>query len=118
MTREEEKTLAGEQGDMMAKLLKLIVKLGESYGADKLIPITSAHTVLNFGHSFIKSAAKILHDVADAGLKVNVRTTADPVLDKDFAKNTDSVIPDIKVCAQLILEGMLKAQNKIILSLN
>lgn len=30
----------------------------------------------------------------------------------------DSVIPDIKECAQLILEDMLKAQNKIILSLN
>ncbi|OLS14763.1 MAG: seg hypothetical protein [Promethearchaeota archaeon CR_4] len=30
----------------------------------------------------------------------------------------DSVIPDIKECAQLILEDMLKAQNKIIISLN
>ncbi len=30
----------------------------------------------------------------------------------------DSVIPDIKECSQLILEDMLKAQNKIILSLN
>ncbi len=91
---------------MMAKLLKLIVKLGESYGADKLIPITSAHTVLNFGHSFIKSAAKILHDVADAGLKVNVPTTADPVLDRDFAQELGNLMGMFPLQDQVLADLM------------
>lgn len=102
LTREEETILAGGQGDLPAKLLKLIVKLGESYGADKLIPITSAHTVLNFGHSFITSAAKILHNIADAGLKVSVPTTADPVVDKTFSQELANIMGMFPVQDQVI----------------
>ena len=65
--------------------MKLIVKLGDSFGADKLINIKSAHTVLNFGLNFVNAAADILKNVADAGLKVKVRTTADPIVDMTYA---------------------------------
>jgi predicted aconitase len=65
--------------------MKILVKLGDSFGADKLINIKSAHTVLNFGLNFMNAAADILTKVADAGLKVKVRTTADPIVDMTFA---------------------------------
>jgi phosphomecalonate degydratase large subunit len=77
--------LNGTKGDILAKLMKLLVKLGDSFNAEKLINIKSAHTVLNFGLNFMNAAADILTKVADAGLKVKVRTTADPIVDMTFA---------------------------------
>ncbi|MHA1143418.1 MAG: aconitase X [Candidatus Helarchaeota archaeon] len=70
---------------MLSKLMKLLVKLGDSFGADRLIEICSAHTVLNFGLNIVNAAASILRDVANAGLKVKVKTTADPIIDFDQA---------------------------------
>lgn len=76
---------------MLSKLMKLVVKLGDSFGADRLIGIKSAHTVLNFGANFIRAAAKILNDVAEAGLRVKVRTTADPVLDANHKEDLKAI---------------------------
>lgn len=92
LTKEEERILSGENGEMLSKLLKLIVELGDSYGAEKLIEIKSAHTVLNFGLNFVNSASEILSKIADAGLKVKVRTTADPNLDMDYEEALSTVI--------------------------
>ncbi|MHA1689387.1 MAG: aconitase X [Promethearchaeota archaeon] len=84
LNREEEAISSGNKGEMLAKLMKLIVKLGESFGAEKLIDITSAHTVLNFGLNFVNAAAQVVHEIREANLKVKVRTTADPIIDMDY----------------------------------
>jgi len=91
LTKEEESILNGNQGEMLSKLMKYIVEIGDSFGAEKLIEIVSAHTVLNISLSFCSAAAEVLHRIADAGLKVKVRTTADPVLDMDYAIELESV---------------------------
>ncbi len=93
LTKEEEDILNGNKGEMLSKLMKLIVKLGDSFGAEKLIEIRSAHTVLNFGLNFVNASAKILHDIAQAGLKVKVRTTADPIIDMDYREELSVVYP-------------------------
>jgi len=104
LTKEEENILAGNEGEMLSKLLKLLVQLGDSYGADKLIEINSAHTVLNFGLSFVNAAADILHQIADEGLKVKVRTTADPIIDDNYSKEMDFVISLFKLQDQLLAD--------------
>ncbi len=91
LTKEEESILDGNEGEMLSKLMKFIVELGDSFGAEKLIEIVSAHTVLNIGLSICRAAAEVLHRMAEAGLKVKVRTTADPILDMDYAKDLESV---------------------------
>ncbi len=91
LTNDEEQILDGRQGEMLSKLMRLIVKLGDSYGADKLIKIKSAHTVLNFGLNFVNAAAEILKKVAEAGLKVKVRTTADPIIDTTYAEDLGAI---------------------------
>ena len=91
LTKEEENILNGNEGEMLSKLMKFIVEIGDSFGAEKLIEIVSAHTVLNISLSFCSAAAEVLHRIADAGLKVKVRTTADPVLDMDYAIELESV---------------------------
>lgn len=91
LTKEEENILNGNEGEMLSKLMKFIVEIGDSFGAEKLIEIVSAHTVLNISLSICSAAAEVLHRIADAGLKVKVRTTADPVLDMDYAIELESV---------------------------
>jgi hypothetical protein len=102
LTKDEEQILDGNNGEILAKLMKLIVKLGDSFGADKLINIKSAHTVLNFGLNFVNSAAEILKNVADAGLKVKVRTTADPLVDITYEKELGGIINLFVLQDQLI----------------
>jgi predicted aconitase len=78
---------------MLSKLMRLVVRLGDSFGADKLIDIVSAHTVLNFGLNFVNAAAEVLTQIAEAGLKVKVRTTADPIIDMDYTEELKVIIP-------------------------
>ena len=104
LTKEEESILEGNEGEILSKLLRLIVQLGDSYGADKLLEIKSAHTVLNFGLSFVNAAADILHQIAGAGLKVKVRTTADPILDENYKSEMDMVISLFKLQDQLLAD--------------
>jgi len=93
LTKEEESILNGNKGEMLSKLMKLIVKLGDSFGAEKLIEIVSAHTVLNFGLNFVNAAASVLHEIAEDGLKVKVRTTADPIIDMEFKEELSVIYP-------------------------
>jgi len=44
LEKEEEKILDGEYGEVMEKCMKILVKLGDIYGADKLIDIKSVHS--------------------------------------------------------------------------
>ena len=77
LTKEEERILDGEYGENYAKMMNILVKIGEIYGADKLIPITSAqlsgvsyNTIGDAGLHFLNS----LKDV-----KVAVKTTLNPL---------------------------------------
>ena len=77
LSREEERALDGEKGEAYAKMLRILVKIGEIYGADRLIPVKSAqisgvsyNTIGDHGLHFLKS----LH-----GLKVSVPTTLNPL---------------------------------------
>ena len=73
--------------------MKLIVTLGDSFGAEYLIEIVSAHTVLNFGLNFVNAAAGVLHQIAEAKLHVKVRTTADPIIDMDYQEKLKTIYP-------------------------
>ena len=87
---------------MLSKLLRLIVKLGDTFGAEKLIEISSAHTVLNFGLNFVNASAKVLHQMAEDNLKVKVRTTADPIIDMDYADDLKVVYPMFSLHDQMM----------------
>jgi len=102
LTKEEESILAGNEGEMLSKLMRLLVELGDSYGAESLIEIKSAHTVLNFGLRFMESAAKILRDIAEAGLKVKVRTTTDPIVDMKYKEELSIIIKLYQLQDQLV----------------
>ena len=87
---------------MLSKLLELIVRLGDSYGAEKLIDIVSAHTVLNFGLKFVNAASNVLHQMVEAGLKVKVPTSTDPVIDMDYSEELSLVYPIFTLHDQIV----------------
>lgn len=87
---------------MLSKLMKLLVKLGDSFNADKLIKIKSAHTVLNFGVSIVNAGAEILNNIAEAGLKVKVRTTADPIINIKDSEELKGILSLFKLQDQLV----------------
>jgi predicted aconitase len=78
LTREEERIFSGEQGWASQTCMKILVRLGELFGAEKLIPITSAH-VSGVSYKTLGDAPiEYLRALADAGAKVKVKTTLNP----------------------------------------
>lgn len=78
LTREEERMLAGRDGQGVQKAMQLLAALGDVLGADKLIPITSAQ-VAGVSYGNIGDAGmELLEDWAKSGAKARVMTTLNP----------------------------------------
>ena len=78
LTREEERILDGECGWTNQTCMKILVRLGELFNAERLIPIGSAH-VSGISYKTLGDAPiEFLRALADAGGKVKVRTTLNP----------------------------------------
>ncbi|WP_423793343.1 aconitase X catalytic domain-containing protein [Methanocaldococcus indicus] len=78
LTKEEEKILDGEYGEILRRCMNLLVSLGEIYGAEKLIEISSSQvsgvsykTIGDYGLEFIE-------DLTKENIKVKVPTTLNP----------------------------------------
>jgi predicted aconitase len=78
LTREEERILAGQYGSGMAKSLELLVALGEVFGAEKLVPIESAHVSGVSYKNLGDAGLEWLEDQAKLDSKAKVRATLNP----------------------------------------
>jgi len=98
LTKEEEKILDGEKGEVMEKMFRLLVRLGEIYKADKMIPVGSVQVAGVSYKSIADPGTEFLEDLAKKGAKVKVLTFLNPAgmdlenwqklgFPKDFAKN-------------------------------
>jgi hypothetical protein len=78
LTKEEERLLNGENGWANQTCMKILVRLGELFNAQKLIPISSAH-VSGVSYKTLGDAPiEFLQALADAGGRVKVKTTLNP----------------------------------------
>jgi predicted aconitase len=80
LTREEEREYAGELGPGRQRAMELLVALGDIYGAERLVPISSAQvsgasfkTIGDAGISFLEDFC------AEPGLKASVRASLNPL---------------------------------------
>ncbi len=77
LTKEEERILSGHAGVELAEAMKIVVKVGEALGAEKLIPISHAHasgiSYENIGDPGLEWLKRF------RGLKVRVFSTFNPV---------------------------------------
>jgi len=98
LTKNEEKILNGEQGEVMERMFRLLVRLGEIYDADKMIPIGSVQVAGVSYKSIGDPGTEFLEDMASKNAKVKVLTYLNPAgmdlenwknlgFPKDFAKN-------------------------------
>ncbi|MCD6529514.1 aconitase X catalytic domain-containing protein [Candidatus Bathyarchaeota archaeon] len=79
LTKEEEKALDGEYGWAVEVAMKILVKLGDLFKADRLIPIHSAH-VSGVSYKTLGDAATgFLEELAASGVKVKAPTTLNPM---------------------------------------
>ena len=80
LTDEQQALLNGEKGDVMAKIVKTLVMYGDTFGAERMVPVTSeyGHTVISFGLKIMKPVYEIYDQIIAAGLPVTQKFTADP----------------------------------------
>jgi len=98
LTKEEEKIQDGDEGEVVERLFRLLIRLGDIYGADKMIPVGSVQVAGVSYKSIGDPGAEFLEDMASKGAKVQVLTYLNPAgmdlenwkelgFPKDFAKN-------------------------------
>jgi hypothetical protein len=78
LTQEEEAMLKGEQGEAAKLAMEILVKVGEKFGAKRLVPVTSAHIVLAMYKSIFDAGVEVCEKFAALGAKFRVPTTLDP----------------------------------------
>jgi predicted aconitase len=80
LTPEEVEILEGRHGEVLGKIMKTIVMYGDTFGASKLVPISSeyGHLVTSFGLSIMKPVYKLMDEIIDAGLLSKQKFTVDP----------------------------------------
>ena len=78
LTSDEERMLAGEEGPAVAKLLELIVALGEVFGAERLVPVESAHIAGVSYKNLGEVGLEWLTEQADLGAKARISATLNP----------------------------------------
>jgi len=79
LTAEEQAMLDGEKGEEVAKLMKILVLFGNTFGAEKLVDLGGApHSNLYPGAPYLNSMIKMLDECAEAGLKPYAPYTVNP----------------------------------------
>ena len=80
LTAEQQALLNGEKGEVMAKVVKTLVMYGETFGAERMVPVTSkyGHTVISFGLKIMKPVYELYDQLIEAGLVSDQKFTADP----------------------------------------
>ena len=80
LTDEQQALLNGEKGEVMAKIVKTLVMYGDTFGAERMVPVTGkyGHTVISFGLKIMKPVYEIYDQLIAAGLPVTQKFTADP----------------------------------------
>jgi predicted aconitase len=107
LTKSEESILNGEQGEVMERLFRLLVRLGEIYGADKMIPVGSVQVAGVSYKSIGEPGTSFLEDMASKNAKAKVLTYLNPAgmdlenykelgFPEDFAKNQIRIINSFK----------------------
>jgi hypothetical protein len=78
LTNTEERILSGENGEVMERMFRLLVRLGEIYGADRMIPASSAQVAGVSYKSIGDPGMEFLEDFADKGARVKIVTFLNP----------------------------------------
>lgn len=86
LTKEQQAVLDGEKGDVLARVMKTLVRYGELFGADSMVPVTNKynHLVTSFGLKALKPVYELMDKLIESGNLSTQNFSADPrPLDKN-----------------------------------
>ncbi|RLF46902.1 MAG: hypothetical protein DRN29_03930, partial [Thermoplasmata archaeon] len=106
LTKEQERMLEGEHGEIVAKMMRLLVRLGDVYDASKMIPVASVQVAGVSYKSIGDAGLEFLQDIAKEA-RVKVLTFLNPAgmdlenwremgIDEEFAKKQVAIIEAFK----------------------
>ncbi len=80
LTDEQQAILDGARGQTMAKVMKTLVMYGDTFGADKMVPVTSEynHLVTSFGLKMMGPVFDLMQQLIDAGAISQQKFSVDP----------------------------------------
>ena len=90
LTEEQKAILNGEKGETHAKVMESLIRYGELFGAEKLVPITSKynHLVTSFGLKMIGPIYDLMSKLIEAGAVSGQKFSCDPrPVDKNVPAN-------------------------------
>ncbi|MBE6587726.1 MAG: DUF521 domain-containing protein [Ruminococcaceae bacterium] len=90
LTTEQQAILNGSKGETMAKVMKTLVMYGETFGAERLVPVTSDynHLVTSFGLKVMSPVYDLMEKLLEAGVSSSQKFSVDPrPLDKNVPAN-------------------------------
>jgi len=91
LTQEQLDILNGAQGETAAKVMKTLVLYGETFGAEKMVPVTGekGHLVTSFGFGVMKPVFALMDQLIESGTVSKQAFTVDP---KPMDKNVPSTL--------------------------
>lgn len=90
LTQEQQAVLDGSKGETMAKVMRTLVMYGETFGAERMVPVSGkyGHLVTSFGLSIMKPVYELMQQLIDGGALSGQPFSADPrPLDKKVPSN-------------------------------
>ena len=86
LTKEQQAILDGEKGDVLARVMKTLVRYGELFGADSMVTVTSEYNqlVTSFGLKALKPVYELMDKLIESENLSTQKFSADPrPLDKN-----------------------------------
>ena len=113
LTEEQKAILEGSKGETMAKVMESVIRYGEIFGADKLVPITSEynHLVTSFGLKALGPVYDLMDRLIKDGAISGQKFSCDPrPCDKRVPKNflQNFIFNNFMYSKQDFYEGQLK----------
>ena len=118
LTPEQLAILNGEQGETMAKIMKTLVMYGETFGANKMVPVTGkkGHLVTSFGIKVMKPVYELMDRLISDGVVSGQQFSVDPKpVDKNvpasFLENL--IFKKFMYSAQEMYDGQLQKMGLV-----
>ena len=106
LTGEQRQILDGSKGEIMAKVMKTLVMYGETFGADRLLPITSEynHLVTSFGLKMMGPVFDLMQKLIDGGAVSTQKFSVDP-------RPMDKAVP-VTVMQKVVFKQFMYTQQE------
>ncbi len=114
LTAEQQAILDGEKGEVLAKVMESLVRYGEIFGAEEMVPVTGEynHLVTSFGLKALGPVYELMNKLIDSGSVSRQKFSVDPrPLDPHVPSNflQNFIFKNFMYSRQEFYEGQLKA---------